>query len=59
VWPPLEPGGHSLIVDATAAAADRSERQLRLSPTGAVLHRTVPGADASTGEADCRPVYRP
>ena len=61
VWPPSEPGGLSLIVDATAAAADGAERHLRLSPTGAVLHRTVTvsGPAAATGQADCRPVSRP
>ncbi len=61
VWPPSELGGHSLIVDATAAAADGPRRQLRLNPTGAVLHRTVtvPGAAPSTDDSDCRPLSDP
>ena len=58
VWPPSTPGGHSLIVDATAATADGPEGQLQLSPTGAVLHRTVTIPGASTGDPDCRPVSR-
>jgi hypothetical protein len=46
VWPPSQPGGHSLIVDATATEGDGSARGVVLAPTSAVLHRTVaPSAD--------------
>jgi hypothetical protein len=41
VWPPGQPGGHSLIVDATATVDDGSTRRVGLDPTSAVLHRTV------------------
>ncbi|MDA2891676.1 pyridoxamine 5'-phosphate oxidase family protein [Mycolicibacterium sp. BiH015] len=36
VWPPRETGGYTLIVDGRADAADEG---LRVTPTGAVLHR--------------------
>jgi pyridoxamine 5'-phosphate oxidase-like protein len=36
LWPPHEPDGYSLIVDADAAAAGD---ELVLTPTSAVLHR--------------------
>ena len=44
VWPPGEPGGHSLIVDASASAGAGPARRVVLTPTSAVLHRTVPPA---------------
>ena len=49
VWPPREPGGYSLIVDAdTQTAADGDVRDpVRLLPTRALLHR--PLAAASPG----------
>lgn len=60
VWPPSEVGGFSLIVDATAAAAEHRDRVLVLTPTSAVLHRTVPAdSGSSVGASDCRPVTRP
>lgn len=60
VWPPAEPAGHCLIVDADAAVAPDGD--LLLTPTKAVLHRgAVPGADPSTAftsdcGSDCAPV---
>jgi len=42
LWPPVDPGGYSLIVDCTAFVADR---QLRLRPSRAVLHRSAPSPD--------------
>ena len=54
VVPPNEPGGYSLIFDATAAVV---EGTVRLTPTHAVLHR--PGAgptdDGACGH-DCAPI---
>ena len=38
LFPPLEPPGHSLIVDGTAEA---DGDDLVMTPTGAVLHRPV------------------
>jgi hypothetical protein len=59
LWPPAEPEGYSLIVDATAAAADMDRpRRLSLTPTRAVLHRRGQPADP-TGTAcrsDCIPI---
>lgn len=61
LWPPDEPTGYSLIVDADAeVSGDEGERRIRLSPTHAVLHRPAehaPGPDATTDCLhDCRPV---
>ena len=36
VWPPRDPGGHTLIVDGVATVADG---ELTVAPSGAVLHR--------------------
>ena len=53
VWPPLEEGGYSLIVDGEARM---DGEQLRIQPTRAVLHRPAPAppvkADGSC-TADC------
>ncbi|MGQ0824277.1 MAG: pyridoxamine 5'-phosphate oxidase family protein [Actinomycetota bacterium] len=48
VWPPLEPGGYSLIVDGDATTGDGT---VALRPTRAVLHRPAPG-----GGNDCAPI---
>jgi hypothetical protein len=57
VWAPGQPGGHSLIVDATATVGVGPARRVVLAPTSAVLHRGVPSS-GSTGEPDCQPVFR-
>lgn len=41
VFPPVEPGGMSLVVDASAAVHDE---RVELVPGGAVLHRAAPPA---------------
>ena len=62
LWPPAEPGGYSLIVDATAAleGAGEARPRARFVPTRAVLHR--PAAEdkpAAPGcGADCVPLLR-
>ena len=49
VWPPVEAGGYSLIVDCEGAV--EGESAVRLSPTKAVLHRPAPAnSAAATGE---------
>lgn len=55
VWPPREAGGYSLIIDGCAAAGDGG---LRVTPTGAVLHRpAVPGTSTASGCGDdCVPL---
>lgn len=69
-YPPLDHDGYSLIVDGTAGAVDQVEgspsvdvpdgkQLIRVSPTGAVLHRSAtPGfANSATGCAnDCLPL---
>jgi hypothetical protein len=55
LWPPYEPGGYSLIVDADAAVD--GESGLVLTPTTGVLHRTGPSPDPTSGCAsDCVPL---
>jgi hypothetical protein len=59
LWPPDEPGGYSLIVDADAEVeGDGDDRRIRLTPTHAVLHRPAanpePGSDCAH---DCAPVF--
>lgn len=49
VWPPPEPGGHSLIVDGDGAL-DGDE--LRVTPTRAVLHRPAPADTPTPAPAD-------
>lgn len=59
-YPPVEPGGYSLIVDGEAHAASAGE--VRFAPTGAVLHRpaTEESEASSTGcGSDCVPVSEP
>jgi hypothetical protein len=59
LWPPLEPGGYSLIVDGTAGLAHGGTR-IRVTPTRAVLHRPAASADAAKPgcSADCVPILR-
>jgi hypothetical protein len=61
VWPPLEPGGYSLIADGTGSLGAGGE--LVVEPTRAVLHRPAAtpadaGTDAGSGGcvADCAEV---
>ena len=55
VWPPRETGGYTLIVDGAAGLADA---ELRVIPTGAVLHRpATSGAPTASGCGDdCVPL---
>ena len=65
LWPPPEPGGYSLIVDAEVVAAvggGTGDNSVTLRPTKAVLHR--PAVDLAPGESprpgctsDCIPVF--
>lgn len=62
LWPPIEAGGYSLIVDGTAAL-ESSGKELRvlITPTRGVLHRPAtapPAAPDSTCTADCVPLLR-
>lgn len=56
LWPPVEPGGYSLIVDGDAAV---DGELITFRPVKAVLHRpAAPGAALVDGAcaADCRTV---
>lgn len=60
LWPPFEPGGYSMIVDAVARTVDGADGlELELRPTSGVLHRpatpATPPADASCA-SDCAPL---
>jgi hypothetical protein len=50
VWPPLEPGGYSLLVDG-AATVDGTT--ITVVPAKATLHRPAPGADGLRAGSDC------
>lgn len=58
LWPPDEPGGYSLIVDADAALNESDDARLvQLAPTHAILHRPAEVPDPTTDCAhDCQPV---
>jgi hypothetical protein len=59
VWPPVEEGGYSLIVDGEATL---TERGAKVVPHKAVLHRPATGVtphDAPGCGADCVPVAAP
>ena len=59
LWPPNEPGGHSLIVDGSAAATSRGG-YITVTPTRAVLHRPAAAGDPTKPgcSADCVPILR-
>ncbi|MED5173998.1 MAG: pyridoxamine 5'-phosphate oxidase family protein [Actinomycetota bacterium] len=55
LWPPWEPDGYSMIVDADCSVEDE---ELCITPTSGVLHRPA-AADTSTGPecgSDCAPL---
>ncbi len=54
LWPPAQPGGHSLIVDGSARLerGDRRDGLVIVQPTRAVYHRPAPTDD---GDPSCRP----
>ena len=57
VWSPARDGGHSLIVDGTAALDDLDDDALLVRPTRAVLHRpgtaSTPSSSGGSCGADC------
>jgi len=58
LWPPVEAGGYSLIVDGDAAEVGGA---LVVTPTKAVLHRSAGAPDpaASACGSDCIPLVDP
>lgn len=62
LWPPVEPGGYSLIVDATVVAVSgtgRGDNSIAVEPSKAVLHRPAvsPDPDAAAHGSDCVRVF--
>lgn len=55
LWPPLEPGGYSLIVDGRAEISDDTEEIARLGvvPTRALLHREAESPAGSVSAKGC------
>ena len=60
LWPPVEPGGYSLIVDGSAAITSESDgggALITITPSNGVRHRNAePSADASACGSDCAPL---
>ena len=60
LWPPVEPGGYSLIVDGSAALSGESDGGgaiIAITPSNGVRHRNAePSADASACGGDCAPL---
>lgn len=53
LWPPVEPGGYSLIVDGIATTDVTGDgSSLWITPTRAVFHRT--GATRAPGGSTCK-----
>ena len=53
LWPPFEPGGYSMIVDAVARAVEGADGlELELRPTSGVLHRPATPA-GPVGNPNC------
>jgi hypothetical protein len=61
LWPPIEPGGYSLIVDGDARTVESGdETRVVVTPTRGVLHRPAasPAAIPEGCSADCKPILR-
>ncbi len=60
LWPPYEPGGYSMIVDAEARTVDGIDGlELEMRPTSGVLHRPATPATPATNpncSSDCAPL---
>ncbi len=63
LWPPHEPGGYSMIVDAVARKIDAEDgEELELRPVSGVLHRPATPATPASNPAcnsDCAPLDTP
>jgi hypothetical protein len=55
LWPPLEAGGYSLIVDGRAQTSDATEETARLGvvPTRALLHREAAAPAGTVSAKGC------
>ena len=55
LWPPNAPEDYSLIVDGDGEiVGDGDDRQVRIRPTHAILHRPAAGGDGH--RHDCQPI---
>lgn len=63
LWPPFEPGGYSMIVDAEARTVDVADGlELELRPMSGVLHRPATPATPAANpncSSDCAPLGSP
>ena len=50
VWPPVSPGGYSLLVDGSATVDGST---ITVAPTKAILHRPAAGPDGRRAGSDC------
>ena len=53
LWPAIEDGGFSLILDGTASV---SGEQIAIRPVSAVLHRSLAASPNRAAGSECRPV---
>ena len=56
LWPAVDEGGFSLIVDGTASVF---AEQIAVHPVSAVLHRSLAASHDGTAGSECRPVLSP
>ena len=59
LWPANDPGGYTLIVDATVVEIEGTgagDNLIRVRPTRAVLHRPAAGPTDTACGADCVPL---
>lgn len=59
LWPPLEPAGYTLIVDATVTettGTGNGDNTMTVQPTRAVLHRPAATPPKAGCTADCVPL---
>ena len=56
LWPAIEDGGFSLILDGTASI---SGEQIAVRPVSAVLHRSLAASPERAAGSECRPVLSP
>jgi hypothetical protein len=56
LWPAIEDGGFSLIVDGSASVSDE---QIVVRPVSAVLHRSLAASSDREAGSECRPVLSP
>ena len=56
LWPAIEDGGFSLIVDGSASV---SGEQIVIRPASAVLHRSLAASPDRAAGSECKPVLSP